>query len=415
MKTAFLLVLCSALLGCPGAGGGRVDAGPNLLDPAFGSQGLTRTAWGCHSRADALVAIGNGRVVAAGRACGEWAFAAYLSDGSLDPSYGTEGKTQLFPDAGSFVEVTAMVVRPDGRVVARGHAGARDAIRQLSANGVNDSAFAAAVDKALDSRFELIRAIALQPDGKLLVGNGENLTRLEIDGALDTTFGTNGHLSLAFFGSDTFLTGALVHPDGRIVLSGLDTRTPYGEPFVAQLQASGAADPSFGTNGVVKLKASVVGTTQVNAIAIQSDGKLLLAGAVKPSELAHFRPAVWRLTLAGVLDTSFGAAGEAEAPTGGGDTRFNALATLSDGNVVAAGSYRQTTLVSESWLVARFSPSGELDPAFGGSGFTVFDLGIPYSPGGARGLAVTPAGYVVAGPWFEQTRPGEFAIARILP
>jgi uncharacterized delta-60 repeat protein len=415
MKTPVLLALCLALFGCPGAGGGRVDAGPNLLDPAFGTQGLTRTAWGCHSRADALVAVGNGRVVAAGRACGEWAFAAYLSDGSLDRSYGNTGRTRLFADAGSFVEVTAMVARPDGRVIARGHAGPRDAIRQLSVNGMNDSAFAAAVDQALDPRFELIRAIALQPDGKLLVGDGENLTRLTPDGALDPTFGASGHLGLTLFGSDTFLTGALVHPDGRIVLSGLDTRTPYGEPFVAQLHASGAADLSFGTNGVVKLKASVVGTTQVNAIAIQSDGRLLLAGAVKPSELAHFRPALWRLTLAGILDPSFGSGGKAEAPTGGGETKFNALAVLSNGDLVAAGSYRQTPQFSESWLVARFTPSGDLDPTFGGSGFTLFDLGIPYSPGGAQGLAITPAGYVVAGPWFEQTEPGEFVVARVLP
>jgi uncharacterized delta-60 repeat protein len=396
-----------------------VDGGPNLLDPAFGTQGSVQTRFSCGSsaRANAVVAVGNGRVVAGGRGCNGWALAGFLDNGAPDPAFGDGGTALLFPDGGEFFEVLSLLARPDGALIARGDVSTQHRVRQFSASGAVDAPFALAIDQALGSRFTSVQAMALQADGKLLIAKGTELTRVGIDGTLDLTFGTAGVVTVSLFGAETFLTDLLVRPDGRLVLSGLDASgsNPWGEPFVAQLSAGGAFDPSFGTAGIVRLKPAVGGFNSVGVAALQPDGKLLLAGWVKASSLGRTRPAVWRLTPAGVLDASFGASGEAEGPAGAGNAQVNALAVLPDGKILAAGSYQQTTDLQDSWQLVRFTPSGELDATFGESGFPLFDLGTRYSPGGAASVAVTPAGYVVAGRMFSANEPAAFVLARILP
>lgn len=267
-----------------------------------------------------------------------------------------------------------------------------------------DSAFATAADLALGTRFPRIHAVALQPDGKLLVGAGEELVRLRTDGTLDPTFGTGGVLRVAL----------LVHPDGRIVLTGVEPSSDL-RPFVAQLTAAGALDPGFGTKGVVMLKPTLGGVVQPTAAALQADGKILIAGWVRATSLAKKRPAIWRFTSAGLLDAPFGANGEAEAPAGGGDGAFRTVTVLANAKIVAAGFFKASSLPSEAWQVARFTASGELDATFAQAGSTVFNTGLAYSPGGAEALVVTAAGYVVAGRGFSTNDPASFLLARVLP
>ena len=116
-----------------------------------------------------------------------------------------------------------------------------------------------------------------------------------------------------------------------------------------------------------------------------------------------------------MLDAPFGANGEAEAPTGGGDGAFSAVTVLANAKIVAAGFFKVSSLPSEAWQVARFSPSGELDATFAQAGSTVFNTGVAYSPGGAEALVVTAAGYVVAGRGFSTNDPASFLLARVLP
>ena len=166
---------------------------------------------------------------------------------------------------------------------------------------------------------------------------------------------------------------------------------------------------------MVSLRSGPIATVRAETLAVQPDGKVLVGGGLKPSELAHFRPAVWRLTAAGTLDETFGAKGVAQSLPGGGDTLVQAVKALPDGKVLAGWALQSTQQIGKSWQISRFTPSGELDETFGGSGTTTFDFGLAYSPGGVEALAVTPDGYVAAGRWFTQSGPTELALVRLKP
>jgi uncharacterized delta-60 repeat protein len=88
------------------------------LDPTFGTGGLVTTDFGGIDRGFALVLQPDGKLVAAGFSGGDFALARYLPDGSLDPMFGTGGLVTT--DFGGAAEAVALVLQPDGKLVAAG-------------------------------------------------------------------------------------------------------------------------------------------------------------------------------------------------------------------------------------------------------------------------------------------------------
>lgn len=404
------LVTCTSialvvLAGCTSPG--AVDAGPNLLDPTFGTAGTTLVDFGCtdFGYANGLVAIGDSGFVAGGKACNGWALTGFTAQGTLDPSYGSAGTALFFADAGSFVDIRKIEARPDGRVIARTATNGRDFVRQFTTTGAIDPAFATAADSATAAAFSFIQGLAIQPDGKVVIATADGIGRLLTDGSDDSTFG--GQLSL--FGLDTFILRLLVHPDGRIVVIGMDTSSGApGAPFVMQLAVDGTPDSTFGVNGLFKLPPPLGASIWLHDAAVQSDGKIVIAGSISTGSPS---PAVWRLTHGGTLDLAFGKLGIAEARGVIGE--FFAVAAVPTG-IVAVGNNRRS--FSDSWLVARFDTGGIPDTSFGNGGAFTFDVGVASSPGGATSLAVTPRGYVIAGRAYPvQNGPSTFGLAKVLP
>ncbi len=404
------------IAGCGPGGAGAAK----LLDPSFGKEGTTLTAFSCASDfafPNALVAV-DGGFIAAGKACRGWGLVGYTSNGALDSSYGDGGTVSVFAGDGDFSDVRALVARPDGRVIVWGVKGSTELVRQFSAAGVLDSAFAAAVDQAVVPFGPLVQAMALQPDGKLLLGARTEITRINVDGTRDTLFGNGGTVSVELFARDTFMRQLLVRPDGGITIVGYDTAAGLpGIPFVAQLSALGALEASFGTHGVVKVPPPTKGGNMVNAATLQEDGKIVLAGSDYPDTSIEgpTRPVVWRLTQTGVLDSTFGTDGRAEGRSKVGNNLFYGVSVLADGKIVAAGAY-QEKVVLDSWQVARFTPAGVLDSTFGSAGTSVFDVGVAATNGGATTLVTTPSGYVIAGRAYPTASgPAVFGLARLKP
>ena len=126
------------------------------------------------------------------------------------------------------------------------------------------------------------QAVALQPDGRILVaGYGDpdtamTVTRLHPDGSLDLSFGDGGTGSVNFFGRD-FAYAVAVQPDGKVVLVG-ETRAVAAAAniAVARLDPDGTPDLGFDVNGIRVI--DLLGDDRGQAVALQPDGKILVAG-----------------------------------------------------------------------------------------------------------------------------------------
>ena len=241
----------------------------------------------------------------------------------------------------------AVLVQPDGRIVVIGSTSSAltqtdfTAVR-LDSNGTIDTSFGtgghAIVDFGGDDRVE---AAALQPDGRIILAGsttagmgGHNFAaaRLNPDGSVDTSFGTGGQVAVDF-GGDDGASAVLLQPGGKVILAG-DTSAGIGggDLAVARLNTDGSIDSSFGTGG--KRTVDFGGFEAGLDAALQSDGAIVIAGGTEQGSSEDF--AVARLTSAGALDGSFGAAGKATVSFGGISVG-HAVAVQADGKILVAG------------------------------------------------------------------------------
>jgi uncharacterized delta-60 repeat protein len=230
----------------------------------------------------------------------------------------------------------------------------------------------------------------VQSDGKVLVGgtdNGANcagVMRLQADGTLDTSYGTSGRaLDADVRGSQDFTTDAsdrvLVAGGGTVTVTtsgkgGKTTTTTVNAAVVGRLTTSGAIDTSFGTNGRAAVIVPNTQSSFAKAVAVQPDGKILLAGfasiVVKPHGMVDYQNALFvaRLQSNGALDSSFGSGGVVlDDPTPNDDFMYpGCIALQSDGKVLV-GSFCGSvpTGYQYAWTIRRFSASGVLDTSFG--------------------------------------------------
>jgi uncharacterized delta-60 repeat protein len=177
---------------------------------------------------------------------------------------------------------------------------------------------------------EAINAVARQSDGRIIaVGslNGDFLViRFTSAGALDTTFDGDG-FRLINFGAGDGANAIVIQNDGRIVVAGA------GSDFaVARLTSGGALDATFGHGGLVIGDYGETGAATANAIAVDALGRIVLAGA---SGAGNF--GVARLNPDGTFDLTFSGDGRLVKNFGGTDTA-SGLALRSDGAVVVAGT-----------------------------------------------------------------------------
>jgi len=179
--------------------------------------------------------------------------------------------------------------------------------------------------------------------------------------------------------------------DGKIVLAG-EANIDGGESFaLARYNSDGTLDASFGTGGQVTTD---FGTLEQGfsfafpeSLALQADGKIVVAGYAFIGQSEDF--ALVRYNSDGTLDTSFGTGGKLTNDFSGASDMASAVAVQPDGRIVVAGktARRKFTLV-------RYDSSGTLDPSFGTGGKVTTDFGLSDS---AFSLALQDNGKIVAG------------------
>jgi len=198
--------------------------------------------------------------------------------------------------------------------------------------------------------------------------------------SLDPTFGSAGTTSTAF-GNYGAAARVVIQPDGRIVTAGQDA---LGDFALARYTTSGALDTNFNGTGKVTTTPSGSCSGQARALALQADGKIVVAGTSCPNFTSTRNFTIYRYNTDGSLDTTFGSSGKATVNFYAGASEAYAVA-VQGGSIWVAG------YAGSGFALARLTSSGTLDYSFGsGSGTVTSTVGT--SSAFANGLVIQADG-----------------------
>lgn len=303
------------------------------LDSTFGRGGIVDTSLRekCPGAlaASALALDSEGRILVAGSCLSQpldgLVLARFTSDGRLDPSFGDGGSvlTDLAPDVPDEYTNTygsAVAIQADGKIVAAGDVQTDYAEWQFALglarympDGELDPSFGTG-GRVLDVEMgtEDTYRVALQPDGKI-VALGFDIARYEPNGSPDRSFGINGKVQLDL----DFTSGMILQPDRKIVVAGWN-KLGF---VVARYLPDGTPDQSFGRSGSVATDFGRQSIDRAEDVALQSDGKIVVAGTKEPDD-GDPDFALVRYTAQGRLDRGFGKAGKVTTDFSSGITGF---------------------------------------------------------------------------------------------
>ena len=264
------------------------------------------------------------------------------------------------------------------------------------------------------------RSVAVQADGKLVAvgyvdSGGENydfaVVRYNIDGSLDTTFGGDGIVVTPISTGKDEARAVAIQADGKIVVAGAAANGTSGTDFVvARYNATdGSLDGTFNTVGYVATDFGGNNHDEAFAMAIQSDGKIVVVGQTGAITAPDF--ALARYTVSGILDTTFDTDGRQVTPFGEADAAY-AVAIQTDGRIVVAGvSDGVAGLgINNDFVLARYDVNGALDTTFDADGKVTTAVGA--SDEGAYAIGIQAGGkIVVAGVVYNGTN-NDFGLAR---
>lgn len=278
----------------------------------------------------------------------DFAVLRYDTDGRLDTSFGNAGKV-VIDFAGDTDRAWALLLQPDGRIVVGGEAntgtgagrtGIDFALLRLNADGSLDTTFGqqgrVVTPVGAGTASDAVHGLALQGvqgEGRLLAVGGEGdfrAVRYHPDGTVDTDFGTQGKVVGLFDSVVGAARAVTVLPTGQAVLAG-----QVNHHFAAvRLTASGALDTAFGTGGVVE-QALVDNWNEATALVRQDDGRLILGGWAYTGTGSSGDFAALRLNADGTVDATFGKSGVTITATAPGtkDDQGRALALQPDDRV----------------------------------------------------------------------------------
>ena len=356
--------------------------------------------------------------------CFSWAQLFGQTTGSLDISFANNGISTV--DRSTFESNVAFAVQPDGKVVTVGFSedlgtSKLTVFRYLPAGNLDETfANQGVFEGTFNAVTNHAQAVALQPDGKILVAgyvtsiqpikqNNEDLLvlRFNANGTLDNTFGLNGvqKLNLEF---NERPVGIQLTSDNKILIAGTEFKSTTANFFVYRLNSNGNVDNTFGTDGVKRVFITNGAWNYCHAMTLQPDGKILLAGEVK--SFTGFSFALIRLEANGDYDTSFSGDGKTTNNIGSTDDGATAMALQADGKILLGG-YSVTTNSKTALVLTRFNPDGSLDGTFGASGDILMQLGTDYCS--IADLCLTPSGKImVAGTAKRYPSYFDFFLAR---
>jgi len=307
------LLVCAAVFALPNL----LMAQAGTLDPTFGINGIVTTA---NTGANAAVLQSDGKIVVAGSIPASQnqqqpGLLRYNTNGTLDPNFGAGGEVMIAgTNAGP---AFAVAVQTDGKILAAAPANLRLTVFRFNTNGSPDNTFggngAVAIQAAGDFLAPASGGMAVQSDGKILVGSASNalgsehiVVRLLANGQLDSTFGSNGAAPTVGGESVALL------PNGEILI---------GDGGVTSLYtANGSLDTTFGVAGQTPgFVSNSGGGLVVTTNTITHVTKIITAGSLITSPSLTFSDSISGFLLVrynsnGTVDSSFGGHGGVATP-----------------------------------------------------------------------------------------------------
>jgi len=325
---------------------GSIDS---AFTPAFTRFGTVNAIT---QQADGKVLVGGQFQKANGNFAGN--IARFNADGTFDNTFATG--TGTAPDPLNFSnQVNAIAVQADGKILVGGRFGTFNGSTQrvlvrLNANGSVDTTFNLSGDVNLDL-IPLVEEISVLPDGKILVGGAlrkiatgqaRGFLQLNSDGSVDETFNGGG------IGLNSTVYRILRQTDGKYIVVGqFTTHNGVSRPRIARINADGTLDASF-----------TVGTGANSTVfdaALQQDGKIVIAGAFT-SYNGSAANRIARINTDGTFDSSF------NSGTGANST-VNSLTILANGKILIGGLFTTFNDAANNRL-ARLNANGSLDATF---------------------------------------------------
>ncbi len=358
------------------------------LDTSLNSSGKITTAIGKGTcKGEGLALQEDGKIVVVGHsfnAGGQSCFTVlrYGTDGSLDTSFGDSGKITTAVAKESNADSVAM--QSDGKIVVAGNSfidgGNNDfAVVRYNANGKLDSSFNQTGKASADfGAHDLPRSVALHGDGRIVVAGYTTdeskkqcaLACLKANGSLDTSFNGTGKVVTTFGGDgDAEGQGVAAQSDGKTVVVGYATVGGVQRFAVERYKTDGALDTSFGGTGRVLTAVGISGSN-ATGVALQKDGKILVAGYAVNNSGRIYDFACLRYNADGSLDQSFGDHGK--VTTDVGDGKATSLA-VQDNKIIVAGSAYDGD--NNEFAVVRYNASGKLDTSFNSAGSVLTAVG----------------------------------------
>jgi uncharacterized delta-60 repeat protein len=359
-----------------------------------------------------------------------FALVRYNADLTLDTTFGSGGSQTTAMNSLRANQAQAIAVQPaDGKSVLAGwtSAGSKSsahdifAVARYTTSGALDTSFGSGkgyvtTDVAgtrKSSGIDRAEAVAIDANGNIVVaGWGKNgtyegfaLARYTSSGALDTTFNSHGSLpgtvvSYPIANSDSHATSVVIQPDGKIVVAGNQGIGSGNSVVLERYNADGTLDTTFGSGGIVVASLGTASDT-LTGLALDASGNIVAVGQGANASVLSLSFLVARFTPTGSLDTSFNGTGY--VITGVNDALgvngANAVTIESNGDIAAAGSAPAPDTYDQTAIV-EYTSSGALDTTFNGTGIFTHE----FTSGGhsvdapANAIRLNSAGnFVVAG------------------
>lgn len=382
-------------------------------DPTFSIDGRATADFGASEYANDLVIDAVGRTTLAGFSDGNFALVRYLSDGTLDNSFGSGGL--LTTDFGSASDsASAIMLDESGRMVVAGSTFnsvtlTDFALARYNSDGSLDTTFdgdGRVTTDFLSPKSDFLSDIVLDSiTGKTIAvgstggagGSDFALARYNSDGTLDTTFGQGGQVTTDLFGRVDKARAVVLDNAGRIVVAGISDAFESQPIALVRYNWDGTLDTTFDGDGIVFSDFGPGGVI-TNTLIIDGDGKIVVGGRTFNGEF-YFTSGpgsaigIARFNDDGTPDTTFGGDGSIQIEDNGtyGSGTLG-LALQADGKIVAVGN---TDRAPNDWdmFVARVNANGSLDTTFDGDGILFESLGTPSDS--ASAIAVDDNGKLV--------------------
>ncbi len=359
------------------------------LDNTFGSDGIVTTDIGSVNDEAYSVAIqSDGKIVVAGKsgptyAQADFTVVRYDTNGSLDSTFDGDGKV-ITDIGGSIDQAYGVAIQSDGKIVVAGHSYTSSgyynfAVVRYDTNGSLDSTFGGDGKVTTSINYgDHAYSVAIQSNGKIVVAGYSQLgnqdfavVRYDTNGSLDGTFSGDGKVTTPVGTSNDIAYSVAIQSDGKIVVAGKSESSGANDDFaVVRYDTDGNLDDTFDGNGKVTTD---TGSNKDSAmsVAIQSDGKIIAVGIGSDSSNEDF--AVVRYDTDGSPDSTFGSEGIVITDIDGGLDRALGVFIQNNRKIVVAGTGVHSS--KYAFAVVRYDIDGSLDSTFGSEGKVTTHVG----------------------------------------